>query len=86
MAFETEAFREVGYVYEFLVFLLLFLPAAYIGNKENSGGRDMRSQSDDREKRDLIEPVLRKLGYEVISFRGIDVGDYWIHIRKEGPS
>ena len=29
----------------------------------------MRSQSDDREKRDLIEPVLRKLGYEVVSFR-----------------
>ena len=46
----------------------------------------MRSQSDDREKRDLIEPVLRKLGYEVVSFRGIDVGEYWIHIRKEGPS
>ena len=42
----------------------------------------MRFQSDDREKRDLIEPVLRKLGYEVISLRGIDVGDYWIHIRR----
>ena len=43
----------------------------------------MRSQPDDREKRYLIEPVLRKLGYEVISFRGIDEGDYWIHVKRE---
>ncbi len=43
----------------------------------------MRSQSDDGAKRDLIEPVLRKLGYVVISFRGIDEGDYWVHFKKE---
>ena len=45
----------------------------------------MRSQTDDMQNRDLIEPALKKLGYEVVSFRGIDVGDYWIHIRKEVP-
>jgi hypothetical protein len=44
----------------------------------------MRSQTDDMQNRDLIEPALKKLGYEVVSFRGIDEGDYWIHVRKGG--
>ena len=44
----------------------------------------MRSEIDDRNAREMIGPVLRKAGFEVISLRGIDEGDYWIHIRKEG--
>lgn len=43
----------------------------------------MRSESDDREKRGVIEPAISELGYFIVSFRGIDEGDYWIHIRKE---
>lgn len=44
----------------------------------------MISEIDDRNAREMIRPVLRKAGFEIISLRGIDEGDYWIHIRKEG--
>ncbi len=43
----------------------------------------MRSESDDRNARQLIESGLNKLGFEIASFRGIDEGDYWVHIKKE---
>ncbi|MCW6159203.1 MAG: hypothetical protein LVQ63_06995 [Thermoplasmatales archaeon] len=43
----------------------------------------MRSQSDDREARSLLAPKILEAGFEIVSFRGIDEGDYWIHVRKE---
>lgn len=44
----------------------------------------MRSETDDRNAREMIGPVLKDAGFKIISIRGIDEGDYWIHIRKEG--
>ena len=43
----------------------------------------MRSEIDDRNAREMIGPVLRKAGFKIISLRGIDEGDYWIHLKKE---
>ncbi len=43
----------------------------------------MRSEIDDRNARKTIGPVLRKAGFEIISLRGIDQGDYWIHLKRE---
>ncbi|MGC8618688.1 MAG: hypothetical protein ACP5UZ_08165 [Thermoplasmata archaeon] len=45
----------------------------------------MRSESGDREARSLLAPRILEVGFKIVSFRGIDEGDYWIHIRKEGP-
>ena len=43
----------------------------------------MRSETDDRNARETIGPVLKEAGFEVISLRGIDQGDYWIHLKRE---
>jgi hypothetical protein len=43
----------------------------------------MRTATDDRAAKQSIELVLNKTGFEIISFRGIDEGDYWVHIRRE---
>lgn len=43
----------------------------------------MRSEIDDRNAREMIRLVLRKVGFEIISLRGIDEGDYWIHLKRE---
>ena len=43
----------------------------------------MRSEGDDRNAREAIGPVLKEAGFEVISLRGIDHGDYWIHLKRE---
>ena len=43
----------------------------------------MRSEIDDRNAREIIGTVLKEAGFEVISLRGIDQGDYWIHLKRE---
>lgn len=43
----------------------------------------MRSDSDDRKAKNIVEPGLNKAGYQITSFRGIDDRDYWVHIQKE---
>ena len=42
----------------------------------------MRSEIDDRTTRHSIETILNKAGFEIISIRGIDEGDYWIHLKR----
>ena len=43
----------------------------------------MRSEGDDRNAREVLRPVLQNAGFEVISLRGIDEGEYWVHLKKE---
>ena len=43
----------------------------------------MRSDADDRNAREMIGTVLKEAGFKIISLRGIDQGDYWIHLKRE---
>lgn len=43
----------------------------------------MRSEGDDRNTREMIRPILQNAGFKIISLRGIDEGEYWVHLKKE---
>ena len=43
----------------------------------------MRSEGDDRNAREMIRPILQNAGFKIISIRGIDEGEYWVHLKKE---
>ena len=42
----------------------------------------MKSETDDRNAREMIGPVLKKAGFEIISINEFDEGEYWIRIRR----